>query len=569
MFDIFKKTSFKNIILSGGLFACLHIFQFFIISVPDLSWTEWVLGVKVRIQQVTISHEGTFILFFMFFLFWVLPLIAYKRAQKKIFIIISSLFLLLPVILDVLWAYVLIFGDMVDSDAINGTVIKHIAFGFLGYFVGIKYCSINHKYSADVWKKSLSLSKSLIFWFSILLLIFSVVMLLLQIDDDLDEKSHDLINRIKPNKESVAYLYLAGIYASEDEDPIKVGKFELDQQNKSMNDDSYEVVEYEDSKKIVLPDKDVLCQTFKEGCLEYLFSEEINAEDLLKKHNTLIARSNKFFEFKEYATLTKPEIAEWLPPYRYIRAAERLKIISAISTYKSGDLDHAVQALILQLNKVRNSATLQDNLIAKMVFLVIIRDVIDTLSVILTQSGEKIDAISNLNQNEKSFFLIVAREFVMSYNMFLDLDGNPNFFSTGNNVPSWFVRALFKPNMSSNLTAPFHLRLDQLTKLSPNEFAKEMDNKNSKSDLDLNFRNILGSVLANTWNPDYDSYVARVHDVDINISLFNYLHSTNNPVSSFNVGYYKNSVPEEKEDYLCVDGPFDDKQRYRCLRVRI
>ncbi len=402
----------------------------------------------------------------------------------------------------------------------------------------------------------------------ILLLAFVVILMMAQIDDDLSMESADLIGRVNTESTSESYLYLNGIFASDGEEPVTVGRKLLEEYRKLDNNDSYGVIQYPSENKIPLPTGDEFCKAWEEGCLEYLFSIQPDIDRLLSEHSLLLARSKRFFEFVEYKTLSKPTFHELYSPYRYIAAAERIKILEAISVYSKGDAKGAIESLSLQFSKLRRSMGLQDNLIGKLVLLMKLSEVIDVMSVILTNSEGEAELIPDLTQSEKSFHMIAGREFGVSYYTFKNLDKHPEFFEMGGDFPGWLTRIVYKPNMTINSVAPIFYKLEQLAQLSSADFAKRIEASNSDTLSTSTLRNYVGSTLI-AFSPEYTEYVARFHDFDAKLALFNQVHHLNLSLDNLKNPYYGKEVPEEVNGNLCFDGPLEDKKALRCLRVKI
>ena len=398
--------------------------------------------------------------------------------------------------------------------------------------------------------------------------VIAFLVLMTQVDDDLNEEAQDLFGRIDTDGESESYLYLFGIFAEEGENPVNVGKTILEEYRKLEDDESYEVNEYPDSKKLTLPKGDEFCKTWEEGCLEYLFSVDIGTTDLLKDYRVLITRSNRFHEFDEYKTLSKPTINELVPPYQYIASAERIKVLEAISLYKNGDTPKSIENLLAQFSQLRNSMSLQDNLIGKLVFLMKLSEVVDVLSVIMSNEKSNVEAIQSLSEKEKSFYMTAAREFGMSYYTFKKLDRHPEFFKMGGNFPGWLTRIVYKPNMTINAITPIYYRLGNLAKLSPSEFADKIENEERFSPSTSKLRNYVGDNLIAIY-PELDLYVARFSDFEAKLALFNQVHVLNRGLDSMNNPYYGPEIPEQSDEKLCFSGPLEDKRSLRCLRVKI
>ncbi|WP_428243516.1 hypothetical protein [Gynuella sp.] len=389
-----------------------------------------------------------------------------------------------------------------------------------------------------------------------------------QIDDELNEQAINLVNRLEKNVESEAYLYLYGIYAKETENPEQVGKRLLAEYQNSLADGSHEWVAYPDSDKLPLPNGEAFCRSWEEGCLEYLFSSEIDVDALLSENKTLLLRSKKFHEFNEYKTLSEPSVSEIYPPYQYITAAERINTIEAISFYKDGDARKAVDSLLEQFSDLRTSMELQDSLIGKMVFLMKLSEVLDVSSIILSNENMQTEDIPSLSQSEKSFHMVVAREFGMSYHTFKSLDKNPEFFETGGNFPGWITRMVYKPNMTINATTPIYYRLEHLAQLSPSELIKQLGTEDEIRPFTSKLRNYVGAVLIEI-SPDFDEYVTRFSDFEAKLAMFNQVHHLQLKPDAMQNPYYGNERPKEVDGNLCFSGPLEDKRSLRCLRVEI
>ncbi|EGG94936.1 hypothetical protein IMCC1989_2098 [gamma proteobacterium IMCC1989] len=404
--------------------------------------------------------------------------------------------------------------------------------------------------------------------FILILPFLPIIVLLGQIDDDLSPKATELINTIEVDVESDAYLYLLGFSANENDSPEKVGVNLLNEYRKQESDNSYAVVDYSDAKKIPLPQGEFFCKTWEEGCLATLFVSDIDINKLKVKYSALLARLNRFHEFNEYKTLTKPSPIEQYPPYKYILAAERLEVLYAIATYKSGKSKQAISLLQNQLAKVRKSLRLQDNLIGKMAFLIKASEIIDVLSVIIAQTGADIKAIPELTISEKDFSEVSTREFAVSYYLFKALDRNPELFRMGGNLPSWFTRIVFKPNMTINTITPDYYRLVRISRLKPAEFVNELGSDRPSTSLITNLRNYVGNVLIGI-STGYDEYVARVMDFETKIHLFNRLHHYQDELGAVSNPYYPSDKTELSGGNACFRGPLEDKRFLRCIKIKI
>jgi len=208
-------------------------------------------------------------------------------------------------------------------------------------------------------------------------LLTSLLFAFAQKDDDLNEAATDFIERIDADAQSRAFLYFYGIFAHETEDPVAVGKKRLNELEKAEADSDYVQAAYDESRKLALPDGELFCPLWKVGCLNTLFTADTQATQLLEQHRVLISRVNTLLAFNEYTILTKPSHAEIFPPYEYLSAAERIKVLNAIETYKKGAPEQAVQLLRSQFLQLRKGLTLSESLIGKLVILMNLNEIMD------------------------------------------------------------------------------------------------------------------------------------------------------------------------------------------------
>lgn len=395
-----------------------------------------------------------------------------------------------------------------------------------------------------------------------------VLFVVSQIDDDLDPRAMQLIQKIDDTSKSQSYLLLNGIFAAANENPIEVGKQLLDDYNNSLQDQSYQIVEYDKNKKLALPNGEFFCKIAEEQCIETLFKTPITINDIYPSHQVLLERLNKFHKLGDFKTLTKPLLTEPTPEYSYLLKAERLKSLVAISAHQQGESEHAISMLFNQFTTVRKSLATQDTWVGKLMFLMVLSDVIDITSVIITQEKLNGSLITQLTPAETSFEIIAAREFSMGYYVYKELDKSPDFFQIGGDTPEWFVRMIYKPNMTINATLPTYLRLERLATLSPSEFTAETKKLRNPPKTSA-FRNYVGSVLLNVASPDLDTYVARTFDLNAKIKLFNQLHFLKKNPNEIMSPFDGITTPTLLDNMLCFDAPLEDEKLIRCLRTRL
>ncbi|GAA0820932.1 hypothetical protein GCM10009111_27160 [Colwellia asteriadis] len=398
----------------------------------------------------------------------------------------------------------------------------------------------------------------------VILLFVSTLVLIAQIDDELSSQSNELMAYIETPVYNEAYFYLLGFYANKNDEPADVGKALFKQYQQLELNDSYQVVEYEQAKKLPLPSGELFCRAWEEGCLALLFSSDLSDELQQTDYQVLLARVNHFHQFNHYQTLTKPLITEVFPPLQYLRAAERIKVLHAIKAHQAGNSQGAITALQQQLSTLRKFLALQDNLIGKVFFLMKAAEVVDVLSVIGAQSQLNLDTIKTLSHEEKDLSKSFAREFAMSFYMLKALDRDPEIFHLGDDFPGWITRILYKPNMTVNANASVYTQLGQRSLLTPAQFAKTTgaDISGSKSFI----RNYIGSVLTDIALPNFDEYIARFMDFDAKVTLFNHLYGGVDKAKS---PYDKNEPPIKAAKRVCFNGPLQDDYMLRCVTTKI
>ena len=402
-------------------------------------------------------------------------------------------------------------------------------------------------------------------WLLVLMLLAGLAVLS-QIDDTLDPQAVQLISRLEADVQSPAFLYLYGIFAAEGEDPAQLGATLFARYQGSVADESVAVADYA-ADKLALPEGDAFCRISEPECLRYLFSSEVDAKQLATDNNTLLSRAEQFFSFAEYSTMSKPSVDEVLPVFRYLTTAYRIRLLQAIAVYHDGHANAASELLLDQINRVRASMALQDSLIGKLVFLSLLAESLDVLSIIVAQENLPVALIPALSPQEKSFARIAVREFAMSYYLFSGLDRNPQFFDLKRQVPGWFTRLVYKPNMTINASTPRYVRLEQLALLPADEFARQLAMPGAEVSTSY-IRNYAGAALLGIGD-DFDAYVGRLFDVDAKLALFNQLHHFKLAPQHMQNPYFGTEMPTIKDGQWCFSGPQPAYATLRCLSVTL
>ena len=389
-----------------------------------------------------------------------------------------------------------------------------------------------------------------------------------QLDDPLNSDALSLLEKLDRSQDSEAFFYLLGIDAPSNADPIEAGRTLYEEYRKAEEDAGYEIIDGLASERLTRPEGDFFCKSLEQGCLESLFTTDIDLDSLLSEQALLLERVTSLHGYSDYRTLTKPSSQEQLPRYEYISAAVRLQIASAISASRKGHPEVALRELLGNIGVLRRQMEIQDQFVGKMVYLMLIAEHLDVASLVLSRHpGVMVsEAIPPLSLAEKRFDAVMAREIAMAYHTLKELDRHPEFWEIGGNAPGWWVRALYKPNMTINAMTPVYTRAIALSRLEPHEFARQITEKQQIPATTSRIRNVAGDIL-NKMSPDYDGYVGRLSDLNTKIHLFNQHHHHNKKPDEITNPYFEGESAFVSQGRICLTGPLEDKRNLRCLKI--
>ena len=413
-----------------------------------------------------------------------------------------------------------------------------------------------------------------------------IIIGLLQIDDKQVPELTQLMEQLKSPNDSKAYLYLMGMDAPNGVDPLSAGAIALQQNNiKRKNDGNRTLIAEPQTTKNVLamPDNDLLCSYSEDSCLSYIFNNLNLIEDLINKHKILIDRYRIYANYHDFHTLSEPYIAEKTPPYFALSKAVQLTNLSLFLKASKGDVDEAINLIYQLQSQLRQQLSQQDVLIGKLIYLKLISDNLDLLSVISNQYNYKLpNKIKLLSLQERSLRSSFVREIHIMSHLYEELDGAPDIFSTVgeevlSHVPSWVTHMLFKKNMTFNESYKVYVYYTLLSETSIEIIEKEITDKALMPlVIDHWIRNPIGTILNQIGQPDYLGYIASFGDIDNKIKLFNTgVNNMDNKDIMNGVRSVYNStehnLPYFNEDktILCFDSLFENSRFYNCLRIRI
>ncbi len=397
-------------------------------------------------------------------------------------------------------------------------------------------------------------------------------------DEELSSTAQEWTTKLENDRasKSEAFIYLSGIMAAENENVLLAGENRFSAYKKAEDvaqpfDEKIVFDDYPSDKALSKPNRDneIYCKLWEKGCLRNIVNHSSSWESEINDHSVLLARYRKFISFSEFKTLSKPSAIEEYPKYEYLSYGNRLALLENLFLATLGSPGEAIHSLTNDINNLRHQLAIADNLIHKMFFTAMIASNLDVIAYISNkyEYHQKLD-IPYLTLDELSMKDSMIREFGIMQYLYTNLDGHPEIFEVGGNMPSWLVRAVFKPNKTINESISSYERYIYMSTLSPEMFStlELPDSEESKKEVD--YLNFAGSVLNNIAGADYHKYIARLYDLNCKVALVNSLLEGKN--AQIENPYYpasKSYVTDEAE--ICLNGPYEDERRLRCVSTKI
>ncbi len=394
--------------------------------------------------------------------------------------------------------------------------------------------------------------------------------LLLQIDDDLNQDSKAMLDRVDWQTPNESYPYLMGMNTELGQDPRVIGDdivaelrvLEANYSNLVSADDALSL---RDRETLTLSELPHFCSlNSDESCLFNLFSQ-IELGSFSPEMIELRKRYWHFLAMDDFRTLSRPHIYEPFGPYSALIKANRLVSLEAIDLARSGRANEAASKLYSLIELQRYFLSKVDSLLARMIAYVLINETIDMLSIILKEYDLDGRKISVLSPNELSLRTVVSREFAYVGTAFDIVQHDPSY----KNWPHWILRILMKPNMTMNTASGHYLRAIRLSEQEIPNFEPPACSPKSSW-----FRNSIGSLMNQTGIIGFDDYISRGFNLNVKIALFNGTLGREISIEALaeipNPYYLQEFDADFSEDQqsVCMGGPLEDKNGYRCLSLR-
>ncbi|WP_068828851.1 hypothetical protein [Pseudomonas sp. BMS12] len=365
--------------------------------------------------------------------------------------------------------------------------------------------------------------------------------------------------------DSFAYYQLLGLDAPAGKDPLVVGRqlLQVHRQWRAQHGFSEPMVN-DEGERIALPGQ-ALCAFGEPDCLPRLRQDRAALAELLARHSELLQRYDKLLALSDYRTLAEPSMDEPLANFTSLRQANLLRAAQALALAEDGRGAEALALLQLDAYLLRGWLARADNLILKMVLVRLQGNDLEAIAALygagLLPHPAKLPALS---EEERSLAPAMRREFALVGAGLLNLVDNPQLVAELG-VHSWQLRWLYKPQMTLNDSLPAYLRVADNSRLDAQAFARTLaEPAPSEPSPWRRVRNPVGVILSQVAIPDFNRYLARLHDLNAKLALFNALGQSEPDVDNPYQTGPKASWNAKRQAY-CFSGPLKDEQGLRCL----
>ncbi|MEK1905012.1 MAG: hypothetical protein AAAB13_04470 [Pseudomonas sp.] len=390
-------------------------------------------------------------------------------------------------------------------------------------------------------------------------------------DEPLDPQAQAWLDEVAaPKAESLAYYQLQGLDAPAGSDPQVVGRERLLALASADRTPPPALA----STSLPLPERDELCSLNEKDCLQRLQRGEIKTA-LLTQHAELLRRYRQLLQLQDYRSFGQVDWPDVTRPLSALQRGNLLLGLQAFTLAHTGQGGEALELLQQDLRQLRGWLAAADSLVLKMLLTQMLADDLQTISG-LHQIGllPQPEAQPLLSAQERSMRLPVLREFSLISIGLLKLTDEPAV--SGKLGGKLAMRVLYRPQMSVNSQMPVFRQLVTESELNAATFRQALEQPMAAR-VARRWRNPVGTVLGDVAVPDYRKYVARLHDLDARLRLFNLLRGlpadfqpstrslgalteADNPYQAGDPPYW-----DSAEHSICYQGPLPDDRQLRCL----
>lgn len=396
--------------------------------------------------------------------------------------------------------------------------------------------------------------RTMIILLGVLALLGSVAGLWLY-DEPLEPQAQAWLDQLaEPDAQSAAYLQLLGLDASAGSDAQAEGRQRL-----------AAALAEPAGARLELPG-DEICVLSETGCLQRLRQERQALATHLQQHHELLQRYEKLLTLQDYRTLGQVSLSEPMPAYGALIKANQLRTLQALMLIDANRGAEALQLLEQDIRQLRALLVDADSLIMKMALVNLLGRDLDSLALLYQAALLPRPATQpSLSTAERAMEAAMRREFALVAHGLAGVVEDANMASM--DFAPWQLQLLYKPRMTTNDSLSTYLRIADAARLDAQAFAQGLRGASPTAAAPALWRRLLnpvGTVLGEVAVPDFNRYLARLHDLDGKIVLFNRLggqaQTGGNP-------YNPDQGPVWRADrqWLCFDGPLPDHQLLRCL----
>jgi len=381
-------------------------------------------------------------------------------------------------------------------------------------------------------------------------------------DEALNPQARAWLDEPAAPADSAAYYQLLGLDAPAGQEPQKVGRQWMQAHRQWRSEHGFnDPMPPVDGDRIELPGNE-LCALGEGDCLQQLRHDRAALAELLARHGELLRRYESLLALNDYRTLSQPSMDEPLANFTTLDRANRLRGAQALALALDGRGGEALALLQQDVRQLRAWLARADNLILKMVLVNQLAHDLDSVAA-LHRAGlvSAPAAQAPLSEAERSLEAPMQREFALVGSGLLTLVDSPETAA----VPKWRLLLMYKPHMTVNDMLPDYQRVAASSRLETAAFVRTLGTP-TRTELSIwrRMRNPVGAILGAVAMPDFNKYLARLHDLDAKLALFNSLGQAvpeaDNP---YRPG--QRAKWDEKRQAYCFSGPLVDRQYLRCL----
>ena len=413
-------------------------------------------------------------------------------------------------------------------------------------------------------------TKYILIFFLVVIVGVCLIVLDMQRDEELLPEAKRLLALVSDKTENEAYLYLMGLDAAPEEDPVKVGRHRQNQNKMLLKNPEHEFQFYSGKGELPGLPGELSCKyrDYRNACLRKLLSKDIDIESIYKEHHIIIERVEHFFSYKEFKPVAYDSLASVSPAYHVINDYYNLIILKAISLHQNGDTQAAIDLIQRKILFARKKLAEDNDLLGKMVYISIIAKTLNRKSMLFGKGNVVFQRVSQLSLAEKNSELAFASQLEYRYNGYKSMFHAHVQDMGGGRMGKFLAKSLYKPNMTLNYSLPIFTKAIAQSKMSPQEFVEDIK-KPIELDDSFQIRNYAGARYA-LVGLALEKYVVQIKNLDILISLFNHLHVDKKPAEAFVNPYYPEKTAFKKDGKVCFDRPFEDELVFmglKCLLV--